>query len=239
MRRLAKLVLSASLVLPIFAGAANAQASSLNEDIVSYSKNLIGIPYVYGGATTSGFDCSGFLRYVYSQYNVELPRISSDQFSAGTPVEKGDLKPGDAVFFETYKSGPSHSGIYIGDSQFIHADATKGISISSIEDPYYWKSRYLGAKRYVQEAPKAASLHADGNFRGLAVKSGQIGIVEVKKPINLWKRNSSNKLEMVRILKPGEKYRVYVYDTMYGGQYGLGSSMYITNMPEHIDYYEL
>lgn len=237
MKKLAKVVLTASLLFPTFFGVSKASAAEQNTDIIEYSKKLIGIPYVYGGDSTSGFDCSGFLSYVFSHFGVELPRISTDQYHAGTSIDKAELMPGDAVFFNTVGSRVSHSGIYIGDHQFIHADSTKGIKISNLETEKYWKSRYVGAKRFVElEAPPAPP--ADGKFMGLDIKPNQIGVVEIKKAINLWKRDSHDQLEMVRVLKPGEKFRVYTYDTNHGGQYGLGGT-FITDMKEHIEYHAL
>lgn len=118
-----------------------------NEDIISSAKQHIGVPYKFGGTTTSGFDCSGYVNYVFDQFDISLPRSSADMYTKGEAVQKADLQAGDLVFFETYKKGASHVGIYIGDNQFIHASTSKGVITSSINDPYYWGSRYLGAKR--------------------------------------------------------------------------------------------
>jgi hypothetical protein len=238
MKRLAKVVLSASLVFPALFGMSQTTEASANDNIVNYSKKLVGTPYVYGGTTTNGFDCSGFIRYVYSHYDVDLPRISRDQYGTGTPVAKADLQIGDAVFFNTSGSGVSHAGIYIGNNQFIHSATSSGVKVSSLSERY-WSPRYVGAKRYkdLGTTPPPPDLN-DGKFMGIDIRSGQIGVIEVKKPINLWKRDSENKLEMVRILNPGEKYRVYTYDQNYGGQYGLGGT-FITNMEGYIEYHEL
>ncbi|WP_066290247.1 C40 family peptidase [Bacillus sp. FJAT-29937] len=239
MKKLAKVIITASLLFPTFFGVSQASAAeqTTNTNLIEYSRNLIGIPYVYGGESTSGFDCSGFLSYVYSHFGVNLPRISTDQYHAGKPVDKADLVPGDAVFFITVGNRVSHSGIYIGDNQFIHADSTRGIKISNLSTESYWKNRYAGAKRFVElESPPAPP--ADGKFMGLDLKENQIGVVEIKKPINLWKRDSNNKLEMVRVLQPGDKFRVYTYDSNHGGQYGLGGT-FITDMKTHIEYHAL
>ena len=230
MKRLAKIVLATSIFFPVFSGLNHASAASVGEEIVETSKTFIGTPYRFGGTTPSGFDCSGFIRYVFKNEGIDLPRVSADQYKAGKSVSKDELVPGDAVFFETYKPGPSHSGIYVGDNKFIHASSSNGVMVSSLDDKYYWKDRYLGAKRYTQE-------DKEGYLAGLEVRNGQIGVIEVTKPINLWERDENNKLTMVRVLNPGEKYRVYVQDSLYGGQYGLGANMYITNMPTHINYY--
>lgn len=125
--------------------------ASTRDNVVSYAKEQLGVPYRFGGTTPSGFDCSGFIRYVMNQVGVSMPRTANEQYNTGTAIAKSDLKKGDLVFFETYKPGPSHSGIYVGDGKFIHASSSRGISISSVNDPYYWGSRYLGAKRVIKD----------------------------------------------------------------------------------------
>jgi len=114
--------------------------------IVDYSKNFIGTPYVSGGSSPSGFDCSGFTSYVYKQFGVSLSRTAHGQATEGTYVAKADLVPGDLVFFNTY-GGISHVGIYVGDDNFIHATVPGDIvRISSLNSSYY-RSRYVTARR--------------------------------------------------------------------------------------------
>lgn len=110
---------------------------------VETSKKYIGVPYVSGGVSPSGFDCSGFVKYVYNKHGQVLPRSSSAMFKVGTKVT--DLHPGDLVFFNTSGSGVSHVGIYIGNSKFISA-TSKGVKIDGLYDSY-WGPKYLGAKR--------------------------------------------------------------------------------------------
>src|SRR4051812_29397647 len=86
-----------------------------NGDLTNYAKKFLGVPYKWGGTTPSGFDCSGYLTYVYHEFGIELPRTSADQFAEGEKVGNGEMVPGDLVFFTTYKAGASHSGIYLGD----------------------------------------------------------------------------------------------------------------------------
>ncbi|WP_181186170.1 C40 family peptidase [Alkalicoccus urumqiensis] len=125
---------------------------SFSDDLLTEAEEQLGAPYEFGGTTPEGFDCSGFAGYVFAQFDVILPRSTSEQFYFGESVKKEDLQAGDIVFFQTRGDRVSHSGIYIEDGEFIHASATNGISISSIEDPYYWKERYLGARRVFEES---------------------------------------------------------------------------------------
>jgi hypothetical protein len=197
-----------------------AEAAGTGTQIVNYAKQYIGVPYKWGGTTPAGFDCSGFLSFVYSKYDVSLPRTSADQYYQGEKISDSDLKAGDLVFFTTYKAGPSHSGIYIGNNEFIHA-STSGVVVSNLNTSYY-KTRYLGAKRFLSQQEEYSAAPPAYSY------------VVINKPINLWKRNSDNSLEFSRILYPGSKYRVYGYDSLYGGQYNVGGGYYITNMPAHI-----
>lgn len=119
-------------------------ADTKTSDAVEVAKNLVGVPYAWGGTSPSGFDCSGFVRYVMEQQGIELPRTSHEMFQQGTAVS--ELKPGDLVFFSTYDNGASHVGIYIGDNQFVSSTTTHGVKIDSL-DSSYWGSRYIGAKR--------------------------------------------------------------------------------------------
>lgn len=122
------------------------QTASKADQIITTAKQYIGVPYQWGGESPSGFDCSGFVQYVFTKNGVSIPRTTTTQYNAGTSVTS--LKPGDIVFFETYKSGPSHDGIYIGNGKFIHASSSHGITISSLSNTY-WKPKYLGAKRFL------------------------------------------------------------------------------------------
>jgi cell wall-associated NlpC family hydrolase len=114
--------------------------------IIQSSMQYLGVPYVFGGTTANGFDCSGFTRHVYRAVGVNLPRTADDQFEVGRPVAYSRLQPGDMVFFTTYASGASHSGIYIGDGKFISATSSRGIAIDSMNSSY-WGQRYIGARR--------------------------------------------------------------------------------------------
>lgn len=123
-----------------------ASASSATS-LLNSAKSYIGTPYKWGGTTTSGFDCSGFIQRSFKDVGISLPRTTGQQYAMGTAVAKKNLQAGDLVFFNTNGKGVSHAGIYVGSNNFIHASTSKGVMISSINDPYYWGKRYIGAKR--------------------------------------------------------------------------------------------
>lgn len=122
--------------------AAYSSESKVNA-LITEAKKYIGVPYVWGGSTPSGFDCSGYLNYVYAKVGISIPRTAETIWNATKPVSS--LRAGDLVFFETYKAGPSHAGIYIGNNEFIHAGTSRGVEISDMNNTY-WKPRYLGTK---------------------------------------------------------------------------------------------
>lgn len=127
--------------------AAQPVASSVASAIINTAKSYLNVPYVWGGTSAQGFDCSGFIQYVYGKHGVSLPRVTSDQYNAGTAISKSSLKPGDLVFFETYKPGASHVGIYLGNNQFIHASSGAGkVIISNLTSTYYIE-HYIGSRR--------------------------------------------------------------------------------------------
>lgn len=122
-------------------------SSSDTASITETASSLLGIRYAYGGTTTAGFDCSGYVSYVFNQHGIKLSRTASGMYASGEKVEKSDLIEGDLVFFNTTGKGVSHVGIYIGDGKFAHSATSKGVSIAKLNDPHYWGKRYVGAKR--------------------------------------------------------------------------------------------
>lgn len=133
---------------PVTVAFATSRGSNGSSSLVERALSLQGSSYVFGGTSKSGFDCSGFTKYVFASSGISLPRTSYDQFASGTAVSKDNLSPGDLVFFTTYAKGASHVGIYIGGGRFVHAaNPSSGVKTSSLSDSFY-SSRYLGARRY-------------------------------------------------------------------------------------------
>ena len=121
--------------------------SALPARVRASALRYVGTPYVWGGTTPAGVDCSGLVHLVYSPYVPGLPRTSYEQWTAGTPVDRTDLTAGDLVFFNTDGTGASHVGIYIGEGEFVHsASSAQRVLIDRLDAPYY-VTHYLGARR--------------------------------------------------------------------------------------------
>lgn len=120
---------------------------SKGAQIAAIAQQYLHVPYVWGGSSPAGFDCSGFIYYLFSNQGFSLPRMADEQFEVGQWVDKRDLLPGDLVFFETYEVGASHVGVYMGGDSFIHASSAVGeVTVTPLSKPYY-AARYLGARR--------------------------------------------------------------------------------------------
>jgi cell wall-associated NlpC family hydrolase len=122
------------------------EAYGLGAVVVRNALRYVGVPYVWGGASPGGFDCSGFTWYVYRLAGISIPRTADVQFAVGRPIA-GDPMPGDLVFFQTYDYGASHVGIYLGNGQFVNSIGDD-VHIASFNS-YYFRSRYIGARRFL------------------------------------------------------------------------------------------
>jgi peptidoglycan DL-endopeptidase LytF len=120
----------------------------VKQNLIKDSNNYLGVPYLWGGTSPSGFDCSGFVYFMFNKHGVDMSRnTSAGLYKTGTSVDRGDLQPGDLVFFAVNTSGTiSHVGFYMGDNQFISATSSKGIAAVSMDNSY-WSKYYVGAKR--------------------------------------------------------------------------------------------
>lgn len=124
--------------------------NNIRTQLIETALQFQGVPYRWGGTSPSGFDSSGFIWYVFRENGIDIPRVSFDIYQFGDPISQDDLKPGDLVFFEGYRPGPSHGSIYIGDGQFVHSPSTgKKITIDNLSDPAYWGPKRYGAVRII------------------------------------------------------------------------------------------
>jgi len=118
--------------------------------IVRTARQFLGVPYKNGGTTPDGFDCSGFVMYVYEKNGVLLPRSVKSQYGVGKKIRRGEMKTGDLVFYNTLRKRFSHVGIYVGENRFIHAPRTgKQVSYADMDKPY-WKKRFAGAVTFMR-----------------------------------------------------------------------------------------
>lgn len=134
------------------------ETGAVATQLIDTALGLVGVPYRMGGSSPqAGFDCSGFVRYVYAHtLGLVLPRRAAEQAQAATPVAREELRPGDLVFFNTMRRAFSHVGVYLGDGKFVHAPS-KGdrVKVSDLNERY-WARRYDGARRI--ELPESAAL---------------------------------------------------------------------------------
>lgn len=141
-----------SALLMLSAAAANSDArATMNSNIASQAaanaQEFIGTPYKYGGANPGGFDCSGLIQFSYKEAGLALPRKTSDLKQISSPIQKTQLQKGDLVFFNQQGKSASHVGLYLGQSQFIHAPSTGGIVRTDNINSKYWQKHFSGARR--------------------------------------------------------------------------------------------
>lgn len=115
--------------------------------LTSTALSLRGTPYRNGGGDPTGFDCSGFTQFVFSQYGIRLPREVKDQFHVGRPVKPQEVTAGDLLFFATTGRDATHVGIAVGGDEFVHAPSSTGVVRVERMSQSYWSRRYLGARR--------------------------------------------------------------------------------------------
>jgi cell wall-associated NlpC family hydrolase len=121
--------------------------SPIAYSVAGTALSLRGTPYRNGGSDPTGFDCSGFVAYVFRQHGVNVPRTVSELFRAGRQVRPNQLEPGDLVFFTTVAPGASHVGIAIGGDEFVHAPSSTGDVRVEHLSASYWSTRFVGARR--------------------------------------------------------------------------------------------
>ena len=122
-------------------------AGSIGEQIVAFAEQFLGTPYVWAGSSPSGFDCSGFVSYVFKNFGYTVNRTAASMYTNGVAVDKSELQIGDAVFFASSSESIGHVGIYIGDGEFIHSSSGCGyVTISGLDEDYYSRM-YVGARR--------------------------------------------------------------------------------------------
>ena len=125
--------------------------------VVDTAMKLRGVPYRNGGSDPSGFDCSGFVQWVFAKNGVLLPREVREQYGAGHKIGLGEVQPGDLVFFETVSRGASHVGLVIGSDQFVHAPSSTGVVRVERITATYWARRFVGARRIAGDSSHQAT----------------------------------------------------------------------------------
>ena len=122
----------------------------VRDSIVKSALSLVGTPYRYGGSSTKGFDCCGFVMYVYALNHISVPRTSREQFSSAKPIDLDDIQKGDLLFYRINSKAISHVGIYIGDGQFVHSSVPGSYVRVERIDQEYWEKYFAGAATFLQ-----------------------------------------------------------------------------------------
>lgn len=140
-------ILGLALLLCTTTFTGQAEAAGKSTAVVKTAKSLTGVKYRTGGKTRAGFDCSGYVGYVYNQNGIRLAGSARAMYNTGRPVSKANLRAGDLVFFNTTGKGVSHVSIYVGNGKMMHSTTSRGVRTDRLNDPHYWGKRYVGAKR--------------------------------------------------------------------------------------------
>ncbi|MGH9239234.1 MAG: C40 family peptidase [Vicinamibacterales bacterium] len=133
-----------------------ASDGAIHPAVISLALSLHGTPYRNGGSDPSGFDCSGFVQWVFAQQGLALPREVRQQYLVGEEIESDEVRPGDLVFFETVSSGASHVGIALGGGEFVHAPSSRGVVRTERYTSSYWAGRWVGARRIMAPGAPAS-----------------------------------------------------------------------------------
>ncbi|MDW8294685.1 MAG: C40 family peptidase [Aquificaceae bacterium] len=136
-----------------------------SENLILTALTYMERPYQFGANELYRMDCSAFVQRVFEVNGIKLPRSTAEQAQVGVPVYLHELRPGDLLFYSTYRKGPSHVGIYIGKGKMVHASESTGITVSRIEDPY-WQKRFLFARRVMTGTFVASSESKRVKYKG-------------------------------------------------------------------------
>lgn len=142
--------IAGNMASPGRTGVSEAEAVRIRSAVVELALEAMGTPYVWGGTSENGFDCSGLIQYAYRRHGIELPRVSRSQMRAGTAVNRSieDLKPGDVLGFNAQRGGRiTHVGLYLGNNRFIHS-SPRGVEQADLTTRY-WRQHWVGARRMV------------------------------------------------------------------------------------------
>jgi cell wall-associated NlpC family hydrolase len=137
------------------------------DGVIQTALTFLGVPYRNGGSDPSGFDCSGFVQYVFAQHGTSLPREVRTQYQQGQTITLDEVRPGDLVFFETVSRGASHVGLALGNGHFVHAPSSRGVIRVEPYTASYWARRFVGARRLAETVALAG-----GRFPG-AIRSSK------------------------------------------------------------------
>ncbi len=154
------LFLAISCSPPYIATRGRSLPESERDSIVSTARHYLGVPYRSGGTTPEGFDCSGFVMFVFHRHGLELPRTTGGQYGGGKRISLRYARPGDLVFFHTNGAKTiTHVGIYLGGGRFIHAPSSgKDVSYAKMNNRY-WEKRFVGAVSYFGRGPKMYTIN--------------------------------------------------------------------------------